>query len=176
MNFLSLPRKNIIVFLFCGMGILSIFLITFYSDYLTLDELDKKILELNTKIEIQKLYSPVFRELFRKIQFKLPEGLPFSKQEKVTQEDLPEISTVLQGIALQNNLKIEEISPDVDSLIDGSKHLMISMIIRGELLQLRKFLYQLGGIPYLAHIERLHIQTVEGGKEFRLKVWMAKME
>ena len=176
MNILSLPRNKILYALTCGLGLLAIFIVIFYSDYRNLAKLDKKIEELNAKIESQKLYSPVFQELFKRIRFKQPEELPFPKMEKLAREDIPKVATVLRGIAGQDNLKVEQISPDVESSINGSKHLMINLILKGDLPQLRKFLYHLGGIPYLEQIERLQIQTGEEGREFRLKIWMTKKE
>ena len=176
MNILALPKKNIIYLIFCGLGFLGIFLVTFYANYRSLDKIEKNIKELNARIENQKTFLPTFQELFKKIQFKQPEGLPFPKPEKLAQEDTGKISTILQEITVQNGLKIVEIAPDVDSSIDGSKHLMINMIMFGDLPQFRKFLFQLGGIPYLEHIEQVLIKTVEEGREFRLKIWMAKEE
>ena len=171
---LSFPKKSIAYLFICGLGLLAIFLITFYSNYRALNKLDNNIKELNAKVESQKIFSPLFQELFKKIQFKQPEGLTVPKPTKLAQEDAGKISPILQGIAVHNNLKIEEIVPDVDSSIDGSKHLMINIVMLGELIQLREFLFQLVGIPYLEHIEQIQIQSVEGAKEFRLKVWMAK--
>jgi hypothetical protein len=171
---LSFPKKSIAYLFICGLGLVAIFLITFYSNYRALNKLDNNIKELKAKIESQNIFQPLFQELFKKIQFKQPEGLTFPKPAKLSQEDAGKISPILQKIAVQNNLKIEEIVPDVDSSIDGSMYLMINITMLGELIQLREFLFQLGGIPYLAHIEQIQIQTVEGAKEFRLKVWMAK--
>ena len=171
---LSLPKKNIAYLLICGLGLLAIFLITFYSNYRTLNKLDNNIKKLNAKMERQNIFSPLFQELFQNIQFKQPEGLIFPQPAKLSQENTGKISPILQKIAVQNNLKIAEIVPDVDSSIDGSKHLMINIVMLGELIQLREFLFQLVGIPYLEHIEQIQIKSVEGAKEFRIKVWMAK--
>ena len=160
--------------LFCGLGFLWIFLITFYADYRALNKLEKNIKELGTKIETQKTFSSIFQELFKDIQFKPPEGLPFPEPEKLDREQTGKIPKTLQKAAGESGLKIAEIVPDVDSSIDGSEHLMVNMTMFGSLPQFRKFLFKLGALPYLEHIGQIQIKTVEEVREFRLKVWMAK--
>jgi len=174
MNILALPRKNILYMLFCGLGFMGIFLITFYADYHSLNKLERHIKELQTKIENQKTFAPIFQELFKEIQFKPPKGLPFPEPEKLAREETVKISVVLQKAAVESGLKIAEIVPDVDSSIDGSEHLMVNITMLGSLPQFRKFLFKLGTLPYLEHIGQMQIKTVEEGREFRLKVWMAK--
>jgi len=174
MNILVLPRKNIIYLIFCGLGLLGIFLITFYANYRSLDKIEKNIKELQAKVESQKTFSPIFQELFREIQFKPPEGLPFPEPKKLAREETGRISMILQNVAGESGLKIAEIVPDVDSSIDASEHLMVNMTMFGDLSQLRTFLFNLGNLPYLEQIGQIQIKAVEDGREFRLKFWMAK--
>jgi hypothetical protein len=176
MNILALPKKNIVFLTFCGLGFLGIFLITLYANYRSLDRIEKNIKELKAKIESQKTFSPIFQELFKEIQFKPPEGLPFPEPKKLAREGTGKIATILQKVVNQSGLKIAEIVPDVDSSIDGSEHLMVNMVMLGELPQFRKLLFELGALPYLKHIGQIQIKTVEDAREFRLKVWMAKEE
>ena len=174
MNILKLPKRSIVVILVCGAGLLGIFLLTLYANYRTLEKLETKIAGLNDQIKGQELFAPVFQELFKKIQIKKIGGIQFPEPAKLLRDDSGKILSILQDIALANELKVEAMAPDVDSSIDGSKHLMINIVLLGEFFELRKFLLQLMSIPYLEHIEQIKIKTVEGAKEFRLRVWLAK--
>ena len=174
MNLLTLPKKSILYVLISGVGVFAIIFLMFYSNYRTIDKLDLHIRRMKTQIEGQKKYAPLFQDLFKKIQFKKPEGLPFPEQAKLSEEDTGKISIVLQKLAEANNFIVKGIIPDVDSSIDGSKHLMISIIMMGEFLNLRNYMFQLVSIPQLEHIEQIQVQNVEELKEIRLKIWMAK--
>ena len=67
-----------------------------------------------------------------------------------------------------------EISPDVDSTLDGSGFLKISVVLRGDFIKFRDVLMELGKLPYLELIERIKIESVEDAKEISLKIWLAK--
>jgi len=174
MNLLSLPKKSILYALICGGALFAIIFLTFYSNYRTMEKQDLHIRNIKTQIEGQKKYAPLFQDLFKKIQFKKPGGLPFPEQAKLSEEDTGKISIVLQNLAEANDFMVKGIIPDVDSSIDGSKHLMISIIMVGEFLNFRNYLLQLVSIPQLEHIEQIQVQNVEESKEIRLKIWMAK--
>ena len=174
MNLLTLPKKSILYVLISGAGLFAIIFLMFYANYRTIDKLDSNIRGMKTQIEGQKKYVPLFQDLFKKIQFKKPEGLPFPEQAKLSEEDTGKISIIQQKLAEANDFTVKGIIPDVDSSIDGSTHLMISIIMMGEFLNLRNYLFQLVSIPQLEHIEHIQVQNVETSKEIRLKIWMAK--
>jgi hypothetical protein len=44
----------------------------------------------------------------------------------------------------------------------------------GQFADLRGFLLDVGALPYFESIEEIEIRSVEGGKEFKLKIWMAR--
>jgi hypothetical protein len=49
----------------------------------------------------------------------------------------------------------------------------VNVLLRGDFINFRKFLINLGGIPYVQQIEEVAIQQKLDSKEFRLKVWVA---
>lgn len=171
---MKLPKKSIIYLSVCSTGILAIFLITLYSNYRTLEKLDRRIANFKYRIESQQMFAPLYQNLLLKMQSKQPEGAAFPEEASLAQEDTGKILSILQEMARENELQVEQLVPDVDSSIDGSKHLMINIYMRGEFSGLRKFLLGLISIPYFEHIEQVSIQSVEGAKKIQLRIWMAK--
>ncbi|MBU4287617.1 MAG: hypothetical protein KKI12_05525, partial [Proteobacteria bacterium] len=51
--------------------------------------------------------------------------------------------------------------------------LVVNTFVKGSFFDFRKFLVNLGGIPYLEHIEKIDIKRTMEGREFRLKILVA---
>ena len=64
--------------------------------------------------------------------------------------------------------------PNVDSLIGGEGLLEMTVVMKGELFDLRNFLVLLAEVSYLEHIEQIQIRTAQDLKEIRLKLWLAR--
>ena len=63
--------------------------------------------------------------------------------------------------------------PNLTALTGDAQFLSVNVVLRGDFLNLRKFLINLGGIPYVKQIEEIAIQQKLDTKEFRLKIWVA---
>lgn len=174
MNILNLPRKSIIYLLVCGAGLAAMSVVILYANYRTLAGLEKNISRMKAQIENQEYLYPVFQELFKKLQFKKPEGLDLPKPARLPRDETEKLMRLLQDLAIQNRFAVAGISPDVDSTIDGSKHLMVNMVLRGEFLRLQPFLAKLVEIPCFEHIEQIRVQSVKGTKEIQLRILLAK--
>lgn len=171
---MNLTKKSIVYLSVCGTVILGVVLISLYSNYRTLEKLDKQIARFKYRIENQQLFAPLYQNLLLKMQSKLPEGMAFPEEASLAQEDTGKMLSILQEMARESKLQVEQLVPDVDSSIDGSKHLMINIFMRGELAGLRNFLLGLVEIPYFEHIEQISIESVESAKKIQLRIWMAK--
>jgi hypothetical protein len=167
-------QRSLFYFALFGAAILVIILLMIYPDYRTLAALDKNIKQLNTKIETQKLLFPLFQKMLTEIDLKLPEGAAFPKEEKLTQEKAESIVSVFHELAGNSGLKVVEVSPDVESTLNGSGFLLMNVVVKGDFFKLREFLLKLGNLPYLEKIEQIKLKNIEGGKEVRLKIWLVK--
>ena len=174
MKTLKLQFHSMISYVLCGVGLLALLLIAIFPRYITLTELDKQITSLNADIEEQKILYPVFKDLLKKALAKAPEGLPFPEKVKLERDKTDKIALTFQELAEKSNLKIEEIITDVDSLIDDSGFLMLNVILKGDIFDLRNFLVKLGELQYIEHIERVQIRALDKSKEMRLKLWIAR--
>jgi hypothetical protein len=174
MEIIKFSQRSIFYFALLGVVILVIILLMIYPDYHTLAALDKNIKQLNTKIETQKLLFPLFQKMLTEIDLKLPKGMAFPKEEKLTQEKAESIVSIFHELADKSGLKVVEVSPDVESTLNGSGFLLMNVVVKGDFFKLREFLVALGSLSYLEKIEQIKLQNIEGGKEIRLKIWLVK--
>jgi len=133
-----------------------------------LAEADLDIKKLKVRIEEQKILYPIFQDLLKKVRVKDTEALPFPKKAKLMRNETAKISSIFQEIAQKSNLVLKEIIPDADALISGAGYLKLNF------LDLRNFMLQLGELPYLEHIERIQIRSVQDSKEISFKLSLAQ--
>ena len=85
-----------------------------------------------------------------------------------------EISMKFKDIAGRHNLKLDEITTDVNSLMQESGYLVMRLQLSGDFFDIRKFLVDIGSIPSLEHIEEINIRSGKESKELILKIWLAQ--
>jgi hypothetical protein len=167
-------QRSLFYFALFGAVILFVVLLLIYPDYRTLAVLDQNIKQLNARIETQKMLFPLFQKMLTEIDFKLPEGAAFPKTKKLSQEQAESMVSVFHELAGKSGLKVVEVSPDVESSLNGSGFVLMNIVVRGDFFTLRELLLELGNLPYLEKIEQIKLQNTEDGKELRLKIWLVK--
>ncbi len=170
----KLPTRSIVYFVMFLCVLLLFFLLVVYPQRISLAEADLDIKKLKVRIEEQKMLYPVFQNLLKKARVKDTEGLPFPKKTKLTRDEILKISSIFQKITQKSNLILKEIIPDVDALISDPGYLKLNLIIKGEFSDLRNLMLQLGELPYLEHIERIQIRSVQDSKEISFKILLAQ--
>jgi hypothetical protein len=171
-----LSSRNVILLLVCGGGILAFILLAILPNHRSLAKLDREIRKISARIAEQEVLSPIFNDLLRKARLPEPAGLPFPKKAKLGPDETDKIALIFQEIARNSNLRLESVVPDVDSIIDGSGYLMVNLTIRGRFFDFRRFLIQLGELPYLEDLGQIKIDAIQGSDEleYRLKIWLTK--
>lgn len=170
----QLPARSIAFLLICAGGLLVFTLLVIYPQRMSLSEADMEIKKLKGRIEEQRILNPVFQDLLRKVHLKDTEGLPFPQKAKLIHNESAKIASIFQEIAQKSHLKIQDITTDVDSLIDNSGYLKINLVVKGEFSDLRNFMLQLGELPYLEQVERIQIRSTKDAKEVSFKIWLAQ--
>lgn len=170
-----MKSKRIVTYLILCIGVLFTFLVFIIYPYqMDLREADSEIEITKDRIEEQKLLFPVFQDLLNKTRLKESGLLPLPEKKKLARDEIDGVSSMIQEIAQRNHLKIGGIMPDLDSLIGGAGFLEMTVVMKGELFDLRNFLVLLGEVSYLEHIEQIQIRTAQDLKDIRLKLWMAR--
>ncbi|CAB1067595.1 hypothetical protein D1AOALGA4SA_72 [Olavius algarvensis Delta 1 endosymbiont] len=173
-NLSMLPNQNLIYFLLCGAGVIAfIFLIIIPNQNASAD-LDQDITMLNSHIEQQQILRPVFDSLLERAKRKNPSTLPATKLEKLDRGDINKISGVLQETAGRYDLKIVDFRTDANEIVNNSGYLLIKVHATGDLMNFRRFLFELGAFPALEQIEEINIRAIEGSREFNLTIRMAQ--
>jgi hypothetical protein len=167
---------SLINFLICGGGILIFGVFALYPNQRALNSMDAEIRKMTAHIEEQEAMFPLFEELMKITNEKKSDILPFPEKMLMERNDIGKISSQIKDIAQLNRLSLEEITPDVNTLIDDSGHLRMYLKTKGKFFDFRQFMIGIGGIPYLEHTEQLQIRTIQGSEDvdITLKIWLAR--
>ena len=167
------PRRNIIFFSLCAAGILIFIFLVIFPYQRALGKSDRKIQELKLRIDDQRNYAGLYQFLTKSTQQKDGLVLPVPAKTKLSRTDVGKVPAAIRAIAGKSRMSVESIVPDVKTLAPDSRHLSVSVAVKGRLSGFRGFLAGLGEIPYLEHIEEIQIQRIPDSKEFRVKMWLA---
>jgi len=168
------PPQSLIFFIICGAGILVFVFLIILPSQKTVADLDNEIDLLQSRIEEQRILTPVFHNILAKAKTGNPTLLPLKQKAKLARNDMQKISAEISEIARRNDLALESIVPDVNSLSANSGYLMMSLVISGDFFKFREFLVELGSIPSLEYIQELKIRPIEASREIDLKIWFAQ--
>jgi Tfp pilus assembly protein PilO len=169
-----LPPQTLILMFLCGASILVFLFWVILPGQRFAAELDRDIENLQARIEEQKILSPVFKNLFAKTKMAEPQGLPAPARVKLTRSEITSVPKRLQQLAATHHLNVREIVPEVNTLTDASGRFLTRFAAAGRFSDLRGFLIDIGALPYFDSIEEIDIRAVESGREFGLKIWMAR--
>ncbi len=168
------PASSLIILFTCFGGIAFFVFLLILPRQDMAAELDESIGELEKKIGEQRTLTPVFHNILAKAKNKEKPQLPITQKAKLARSDMIKIFDQIKAIATMYNLKLQEITPDVNSLKETSGYLLIRLAVTGNFFNFREFLIDLGAIPSMVHIEEMQIRSIEESREIRLKVWLAQ--
>ena len=166
--------QSMLLVIICGVGILAFVLLIILPYNRAAREMDQEISTLKNRIDEQRILLPVFNNLINMTQQSQTSILPTPKKEKLAREDISAILALFQEFARRNALKVEEVTPDINSMSDGSGYLMTRLILQGDFLNFRNFMLDLGTIPSLERIEEVAMRPMQNSREMRLKLWLAQ--
>jgi len=169
-----LPTRNTFVILVFGGGMLLFVLLAIFPNYISYNNIVHEISILKDKIEEQKILSPIFEDLSKKAQFQNPASLPFPSPEKLASNDTEKITPIIREVVAANDFQLEDIDTDIESLMTEPGILRLTIQVIGEFQDLRELLLDLGGLPYLEHIEVIQINSFGTKNKINLTIWISK--
>jgi hypothetical protein len=170
----KIPKKSIYYLLLCSVGILLFIAIGLFPMQSALSGLDEESAGVKARIEQQKVLFPIYKELAERIRTKRDSDLlRYSGKIALSIDQIDGISARFKEIAEERNLETISVTPDAKSLANNPKSMSVSLVVRGDFLKFRGFLFDLEAVPYLEHIQEIQILEALAGKEFRLKTWVA---
>lgn len=168
----GLPKKSLTYILVGGGGLLLFYILVIAHYHGTVASYDLETKEIRGKIEAQKILLPFYNELLKKMEIEKSEHLPVPEETDFNIDQIDEINAIFDKAARKSNLQTIHFAPDPKSIPKDFSTLMVDAYLAGNFLDFRQFLEELGAVPYLKHIEEIQIKSMDGQKEFRLKLWL----
>lgn len=170
---IKFSRQSIIYLLLCLTGILIFILAGILPNSRTMAELSQKTTDAQFQFEEQRELSPFQKSLQDKSEKKESETLPLPAKGILAQAKINTIPMTFSTAARMSGMSLVSAIPNLNALTGDAQFLSVNVILKGDFINLRKFLIHLGGIPYVKQIEEIAIQQKPDTKEFRLKIWVA---
>jgi Tfp pilus assembly protein PilO len=167
------PRQSITYLLLCLTGVLIFIFAGILPNSRTMAELSTKTAVAQFQLEEQRELSPFRKSLQEKSEKKESEILPLPAKGSLAQAKIDTLPMTFSTAAKVSGMTLVSAIPNLNTLTGNAQSLSIDVVLRGNFLNLRKFMIHLGGIPYVKQIEEIAIQQKPDTKEFRLKIWVA---
>jgi len=167
------PRQSITYLLLCLTGVLIFIFAGILPNSRTMAELSTKTAVARFQLEEQRELSPFRKSLQEKSEKKESEILPLPAKGSLAQAKINTLPMTFSTAAKVSGMTLVSAIPNLNALTGNAQSLSINVVLRGNFLNLRKFMIHLGGIPYVKQIEEIAIQQKPDTKEFRLKIWVA---
>ncbi|MGV8059421.1 MAG: hypothetical protein AB2L12_15570 [Smithellaceae bacterium] len=135
--------------------------------------LNKDIKKLQSQIEEQKNLNSTYAILIKNMEKKNLRILPNPVKTTFPRQEASKFQDVFREIAEKSGLKTISVSPEVSALTGSSNYLLHTAIAKGEFVNFRKMLIELGYLPYLEKIEEISIQQYPDALEFKMKILIA---
>lgn len=167
----TLPRKSLPFIIVCLLILTSFFLLAVYPFQKGLASLDREIFEIRDQISKQEIIWPFFKEISNMADKKNDHTLPFPDKARLDRKKTQKVPSLFNEMAIECGLSLVKVDPDIRLLNEKEFDLLsTAILVRGDFSNLRRFLIKLGGIPYLESVEEIHLESVEGGYLFSLRI------
>jgi len=170
----KLSSQTIIYLMLCGGGIFAFILFAILPYKQALRQMDEDIQTINAQINEQKVLQPIFKDLLNRIKAESPQGLPVAPKSKFGRNDTDKLAAIFQKMARSSHLRLNNFTPDLNTFVDNTGVLKVTVVVSGNFLDLRPFFIKLTRIPYLEHIEQVAVRTVKNLKEANFMIWMTQ--
>ena len=179
-SFLALfPERRLFFVVVCLSGILGFYLLSILPHHQAADRLEEQIVDLQRQLDEQKLLGPIYQRFTRIVAETRPAlagDLPFPAAEKLTTEQLGGIEALLHRLAAQCQLDIRHSGADLNSMINETSALKLSLEIQGAFSNLRDFMLKIAELPFLEHIGGIEVRRADGisGLQMELDLWLSR--
>jgi len=168
----SIPAKSLGYILICG-GILIILSLGIVSFYRYNSNKSQNIQKFQNQIEEQKSLGPVYLMMIKELQKKDVYVLPNPKKMKLPKQETDRFQDYIRQISNKTGLVTISVLPDIKSMLGSDSSIIFYVTLKGDLTNFRKFLIELGTIPYIDQLEEITLQQFSDDMEYKLKIRMA---
>lgn len=138
---------------------------------LRLRQVESEIKDYQGQLREQEMVKPLRADLDRIILQRQPEGLEAPVRAPMRSAELPSLADLFLEPARQAELKIVQISPDVQTLTkDGYRQLDVTVTVTGDFQNFHPYLISICRLPALAELRRVAIRRV-GPEDVQMTVF-----
>ena len=166
-------RRTVIIYLTCLAGLLFFIIAGIIPTQRYSAALDRKTRDLQFQIDEQKSLQPIYQALKAKSQTGTVSVLPTPERNKLSRDLISMVPSTFGRIAKNAAMDTLSVDPDVSSLANQPRYLLVHAVVRGDFFSFRKYLTGLGELPYFERIEEIEIQQNPDIMEFKMKIWLA---
>ena len=172
LNLKKLPARSVTIFLISAAVIAAVILLVVLPTYRYIGVMDTKIERTRQRIDAEKRLLPLYQELVKRAQTEVQTKLALPERKPMPRGDLDMVPSIMAGLAARSGMEVISASPDVATLSSGSKNVLVNAAIRGNFFSYRRYLVELGKLPFVDRIEEVQIQQKEPEKEYQMKLWV----
>jgi Tfp pilus assembly protein PilO len=168
----SIPGRSMMYLLLCVVILVIVYFAALYPYQRSLEALDAKTAQVTKLIQKQKTLLPLFEAMVKR--GKARKGtLPVPDMKALSRGDIGAVSPLFKRMADENGMRVVFIRPDVLTLTEESRDMVVTMHLEGGFFDFRKFLVGVGGVPSLRRVEEIEMRQETGHKQFYLRVRLA---
>jgi hypothetical protein len=173
------PERRLFFIVVCLGGILGFYLLSILPHQQAAEQLSLQIDSLQDRIDEQKLLAPMYTRFTQLLGDTQPANLgdlPFPEPERLKPEQVAGIEPLFRHLAEQSRLQVRHVGADLNSMLNETGELKLSLEFSGEFNNLRGFMLKLGELPYLTHVERIDVRRENGaqGLHMEMDIWLAR--
>ena len=168
-------RHSTTLFLVCsGIFVVVLFFILWvFPLQKTLENLDRNIIEIKARVELQEQLRPLYKQLQSRDKSDMSEKLPVPRRNTLPKVEIDSVLPTLAEIGKRTKMEIISVNPDVTVLEKDPGSLLVNATVQGNFFDLRNFLIEMGKISYLERIGAITINQSGGRKKVNLRIWLA---
>jgi hypothetical protein len=168
----NIPEKSIWALVIYAGLIIIISLIGIFPFYRYNSNTNSNIKRMEQQIKDHADLSPQYLMLVKSLEKKDAPALPLPKRTKIPREQAGKFQEEFRATADKSGIMTVSITPVMANLTSDSQYLLHNAVVKGEFVNLRRLLINLGSIPYLDRIEEISIGQYPDTMEYKIKLWI----
>ncbi len=169
----QIPRQSVTYMALCLIGLLILILGGIVPASRTIRGLDNQITALQQQTEERKMLAPLYISLQKQSEKKEPEALPLPAPVRLSPSRINTLPQVFRLAASASGMSLVSVAPDLSALGGGTQFIPVIVKVKGNTPAFRKFLIQIGGLPFVHHIEEVAVEVGPDSRDCRLKILIA---
>jgi hypothetical protein len=135
--------------------------------------LDDRVTVIKKQIEEKKILIPLQASLQEQTGKKPEEALPLPPKGKISPSMLNTLPRHFKMAATRGGVTLLSFVPNLNAVTGSSSTIIVDVGVRGTIESFRKFLLQIGEMPYVHHIEEMEVKVRPDSRDFKVKIRIA---